>query len=437
MSTRDLLDMALRNLWKRKLRTFLTILGVVIGTTSIVVMISIGIGMNESFQQQLEGWGSLQVIEVYSANSNQYYYGETETTQNPDQSPLDGQMVDIFRGYDHVEAASPIVSVYWQIGSGKYVGSGEIIGLEPEYMEALGYGVEEGRALTAEDTKAIVIGKGVDFYDPKLSWEMQWQSEPPEIELLDTKVDVTYDWSYGTKYADKSIKALKLDVVGLMSAEGNTGWSSIMPLDQVEKMQKEEEKWQTAQGYNNSSSQTKKKKEYDQVLVKVDDINNVKAVQQQILDLGFRAYSLTDELEAMKETTKMLRVVLGAIGAISLVVAAIGITNTMVMAIYERTREIGIMKVIGASIRDIKRLFLTEAAMIGLGGGLLGVLVSFGVSKIVNFFAMNQGSTMTSSIPVWLYVGSVMFATVVGVLSGYFPAKRAMKLSALSAIRTE
>ena len=160
-------------------------------------------------------------------------------------------------------------------------------------------------------------------------------------------------------------------------------------------------------------------------------------MQQQIKDMGYQASSLTDQLNTMKETTKMLRMVLGAIGAVSLIVAAIGITNTMVMAIYERTREIGIMKVIGASLRDIKLLFLTEAAFIGFAGGVLGIITSFLMSLIVNLVATKQASEMTSSIPVWLYLSAVAFATVIGVLSGYLPAKRAMKLSALTAIKTE
>lgn len=100
-----------------------------------------------------------------------------------------------------------------------------------------------------------------------------------------------------------------------------------------------------------ATANRQKSKEYQRVMVKVDEMEHVQQVQQKIKDMGFRATSLTDELEAMKETTRMLRLVLGAIGAISMVVAAISITNTMVMAIYERTKEIGIMKVIGASLK--------------------------------------------------------------------------------------
>lgn len=441
MSTRDLLNMALRNLLKRKLRTFLTVLGVVIGTASIVVMVSIGIGMNESFARQLEDWGSLQVINVFSPNGDggRYMIEEDEssnTSNKGKQAKLDGAAVDSFRQITGVEAVSPMKSLYLMLGSGKYVADANIIGLDPATMETMGYKIDEGRALTGEDIKAIVVGGGVEFYDPKLSWEMQMNSEPPEVELIGEKIDVTYDWSYGSRHADKSIKPFKFEVVGTMPEDGSNGWSVIMPLKEVEKIEKAQKEWEKNK-YGSSNGNQNRSKEYEQVLVKVDDIKNVQIVQQQIKDMGYRASSLTDQLETMKQTTKMLRMVLGAIGAISLVVAAIGITNTMVMAIYERTREIGIMKVIGASLRDIKLLFLTEAAFIGFAGGILGIVVSFATSKLVNLVAMQQASDMTSSIPLWLYLGAIAFATVIGVLSGYLPAKRAMKLSALTAIKTE
>lgn len=101
-----------------------------------------------------------------------------------------------------------------------------------------------------------------------------------------------------------------------------------------------------------------------------------------------------------------------------MVVAAISITNTMVMAIYERTKEIGIMKVIGASLKDIKGLFLTEAAFIGFSGGIIGIIVSYGASFLVNFVAQRQGSTMQSAIPFGL-LWALAFSTAVGVIAGY------------------
>lgn len=437
MNKRDMIDMALRNLLKRKVRTVLTVLGVVIGTASIVVMVSIGIGMNEGFAQQLESWGSLQVINVYPSGGMVYDETSDSMKQEKKQDELNAKAVDTFRQMEHVEAVSPVIEEYMYLTAGKYVADASIMGIEPGAMEALGYNVVEGRALTAEDSKAIVVGGGVEFYNPKLSWEMRQTSEPPQVDVLNEKISITYDWNYGTRNADKSIKPVKVDAVGKLSSEGSDSWRVIMPIKELEKIQKARREWEQKKNGSNNSSNRNQSKEYQQVLVKVDEMDNVQSVQQQIKDLGFRASSLTDELNAMKETTKMLRLVLGAIGAVSMVVAAISITNTMVMAIYERTKEIGIMKVIGASLKDIKGLFLTEAAFIGFSGGVIGIVVSFGISFIVNIVASRQGSTMQSSIPLWLALGGVAFATGVGILSGYLPAKRAMKLSALTAIKTE
>ena len=437
MNRRDMIDMALRNLWKRRLRTALTVLGVVIGTASIVVMVSIGIGMNQGFASQLENWGSLQVIDVYPSGGMEYDKATDSMKQTKKQDELNAKAVENFRQMEHVEAVSPVINEYLYLVTGKLVADASIIGIEPGAMTALGYQVAEGRALTEEDSKAIVVGGSVEFYNPKLSWEMRYSSEPPKVDVLNEKLSLTWDWNYGTRNADKTIKPIKVDAVGTLPADGNNSWSIIMPIKELENLQKEKKKWEESQSEGNTSSNSRKSKEYEHVMVKVDEMDNVQKVQQKIKDMGFRTSSLTDELEAMKETTRMLRLVLGAIGAVSMVVAAISITNTMVMAIYERTKEIGIMKVIGASLKDIKGLFLTEAAFIGFSGGIIGIVVSYGVSFLVNLVAERQGSTMQSAIPIWLALGGVAFSTAVGVIAGYLPAKRAMKLSALMAIKTE
>lgn len=435
MNKKDMIDMALRNLWKRKVRTVLTVLGVVIGTASIVVMVSIGIGMNKGFAEQLESWGSLQVINVYPGGGMVYDEATGNMKQETKEAELNAKAVESFKEMEHVEAASPVINEYLYFAAGKYVAEASAIGIEPGAMEALGYKVEEGRALTDGDTKSLVFGGGVEFFDPKLSWEMRYTTEPPAVDVLNEKISVSYDWNYGTRHADKSIKDIKMDAVGKTSADGNSSWSVFMPIKELEKIQKARQEWEEKQyGSNSSRSQSK---EYNEVLVKVDEMDNVQDVQQQIKDMGFRASSLTDQLESMQETTKMLRLVLGAIGAISMLVAAISITNTMVMSIYERTKEIGIMKVIGASLKDIRGLFLAEAAFIGFAGGVIGIMLSYLLSFIVNMVASGQGSTMQSSIPVWLALGAIAFATGVGIVAGYVPANRAMKLSALTAIKTE
>ena len=176
MSTRDLFLMAFRNLWKRKLRTALTVLGVVIGTASIVVMVSIGIGMNEGFAKQLEDWGSLQVINVYPGGGMVYDEDTGNMKQENKMNELNAQAVEQFRQMESVEAVSPVIQEYLYFGVGKYVADASVMGIEPDAMAALGYSVEEGRTLEAGDHKTLVFGGGVEFYDPKLSWEMRYTS---------------------------------------------------------------------------------------------------------------------------------------------------------------------------------------------------------------------------------------------------------------------
>lgn len=184
---------------------------------------------------------------------------------------------------------------------------------------------------------------------------------------------------------------------------------------------------------------------YNNVMVYVKSINDVQDVSDAIREMGFQTSSLSDWLEAMKEQSRMIQAVLGGIGAISLFVAALGITNTMIMSIYERTKEIGVMKVIGANLPDIRRMFLLEAGLIGFFGGLLGVIVSFIISFMMNtvlygFISNILGGMSGSSIsiiPWWMAAGGLAFATLIGVISGYSPARRAMRLSALESLRNE
>ena len=181
--------------------------------------------------------------------------------------------------------------------------------------------------------------------------------------------------------------------------------------------------------------------------VKIDDIDNFKIVKSAIEELELQAFGMGEFIDQMTQGALIAQGILGGIGSISLIVAAIGITNTMVMSIYERTKEIGVMKVIGASVNDVKQLFLVEAAMIGLLGGFIGLMLSYGLSALLNtvlgpMFTGAMGGIsgeqpMISVIPIWLGLAALLFSIFVGLVSGYYPAKKATKLSAIEAIRTQ
>ena len=143
-------------------------------------------------------------------------------------------------------------------------------------------------------------------------------------------------------------------------------------------------------------------------------------------------------MESTQKQYANIQAMLGGIGAVSLLVAAIGITNTMMMSIYERTKEIGVMKVLGCDMRNIQAMFLIEAAYIGFFGGVVGLALSYIISAVINKVVSASGSMSSLSyIPPWLAVAALIFSVIIGMLAGFFPSRRAMKLSPLAAIRNE
>ena len=183
--------------------------------------------------------------------------------------------------------------------------------------------------------------------------------------------------------------------------------------------------------------------------MRTDNIET-KDVLQAITDLGYRGYSNIEYLETMRESSQMTQNILGGIGAVSLFVAAIGIMNTMMMSIYERTKEIGIFKVLGCSLGNIRNMFLYESAFIGLFGGIAGIGLSFAVSHLINTLSstgqggnlgivmmMGDPTSKASLIPPWLALSALVFSTLIGMIAGLIPALRAMRLSPLAAIRNE
>ena len=175
---------------------------------------------------------------------------------------------------------------------------------------------------------------------------------------------------------------------------------------------------------------------YDSAYIRVDDMKNVKEVQTAIQNLGLQANSNAEWMEQVQQSSRSIQATLGGIGAVSLFVAAIGIANTMMMSIYERTKEIGVMKVLGCDMAAIRNMFLAEAGFIGLIGGVVGIMLSYIISAVINF-VVRESYANISYIPLYLTLLALVFAVVIGMLAGLFPALRAMRLSPLAAIRNE
>ncbi|MDW7671339.1 MAG: ABC transporter permease [Bacillota bacterium] len=448
MSNRDLILMGFGNLLRRKTRSVLTVLGVIIGTCSIVVMLSLGIAMDRGFQEQLAYMGDLTIIDVN--NYGYYEMGMMGGSSGGSQTKLDDAAVAQFRQIPGVKAVMPQRSAYMKMAAGRYVGYVSIMGVDPEVMEAFGFEAEAGRLLQASDKDTMVFGKSVayNFYNPRMNNQNRYflgmnGDAPPPVDMLSAKLTMTSDMQYGetrNRYDDgndgPAPKIYDVRGVGILAqSNSEKDYNAYMNRTSLEKILEEQQR-------NNRNDRGRvDNSQYERVQVKVNRIEDVESVQDAIKAMGHQTFSLTDILNSMKETSRMIQMILGGIGAVSLLVAAIGITNTMIMSIYERTREIGVMKVIGARLTDIRKLFLIEAGLIGFLGGVLGIGISFVVSLGLNRIGasfMGPGSTTKMSvIPFQLALMAVGFSTLIGIVAGYSPARRAMRLSALEAIRNE
>lgn len=431
--------MSLNSLWRRKTRTVLTILGVVIGTASIVIMLSLSTGMEQSFKEQISRMGSLTTIDVYP--------GAAPDSGRPSDIKLNDEAIASFSQIPGVESVMGLKQAYMRIVSGKMVADAPIIGVDPEKLAAFDYKIGEGRLLLPSDKDAIIFGKNIayDFRNPRINMNYSGPdgNSPPPVDLITSKLLLTADMQHGERVKNnpdddyKPPRPHEVRGVGILEESGNEkDYQALMNISSLRKIMEEDNKVLNRESRSRRSDE---ENQYDNIKIKVTDMEGVKEVQKQIQSLGYQASSLTDALEGMKKTSRTVQAILGGIGAVSLLVAAIGIANTMVMSIYERTREIGIIKVLGADIADIRRLFLLEASLIGLGGGILGLLLSLGGSWILNKVAggFMGGAGKISIIDPQLALGAIIFATFIGLVSGYAPARRAMNLSALEAIRNE
>jgi len=438
MSLKDMLTTAFLNLWRRKMRAFLTVLGMVIGVASIVVMVSLGIGIKQATIESFAGTGSLMTIRVSSWS----YVSSGNGGGSSRQKKLDKKAMAEFKKISGVDAVMPLVETYGMLKSGRYVTDASILGVTKEQAEKFGITLADGNIPSSSGANVyeIVVGAWTlqNFYNPDNGRQALDKDGNSKI-TADSRLQLTFDYrAVSTQYQTDMTTSTsdqdeviplgdfyKLKVVGTMDQSNNDfSYYCLMDATQLEKLAKANKDFTS---YDSSSYQT--------VLVKCANIEDVKPVKNAITEMGYGTYSLQDAVEMAEKSTQNVQYLLGAIGGVALLVAAIGIMNTMMMSIFERTKEIGIIKVLGCRIDNIAGLFLIEAAYIGLFGGAMGMGLSFGISALLNVFLASSG--MRSIIPAYLVFGAVGFSIVVALAAGMYPAVRAMKLSPLAAIRNE
>ncbi|MCR4923793.1 MAG: ABC transporter permease [Lachnospiraceae bacterium] len=463
----DMLSMSLSNLFKRKFRTIMTIMGVVIGTASIVVMMSLGIGLQMQMLESAQKWGSLTEITVTAGGNNNNANQDVDTL-------LSDATVEKLKKIEHVLDADRVLETSVVLKQGPYEAEERLRGITQNAFSNLRTETSYGRYPNKKDHVELYYGNSVltGFTNPKSPNNSYWSTGVvPDVDLTQA-VFVIYDVdsyrasknessnkgvneqsqddSGGDKSNKKAAKKYLTETAGIMAGDvedySKNSWSIYTDVDAlIAQLRSVYGRKKAIPGQpTRKNGKPYPDFYYSEITVSVDDIENMNAVTEEIKSLGYTAQSDTEWIESELEQSRRIQAMLGGIGAISLLVAAIGIANTMMMSIYERTKEIGVYKVLGCALKNIRSLFLFEAAFIGMIGGIFGVILSYFLSFLANRFLtdMFSGGYSDSAggisyIPPWLSLMAIAFATVIGILSGFLPAVRAMKLSPLAAMRNE
>jgi putative ABC transport system permease protein len=454
MKLYDITDLALRNLRESVFRNSLTTIGISVGVASLVAMLSLGIGLQQLAARRLQKSGLFDTVVVTSRRAGRNF-GERrggnpmETAESPVLDEAARQKIQLLPGvaeaYPDIRFATevrfedkPRLAMvaglpYSARSNDSFDGMGgrffssdnapEVI-LQKSFAEALLGKVPPPGADTANavDLARTLVGKDI---------VMRYAERAP----ASPSADAADNSAYSVVSREQVLKIVGVSDLDPESMRAAARASVFLPLKLAESLHVmpsdlREPTFSDVPAYNSVS-------------VRVKDPNQVLAVEDAVKKMGFGAFSILDATKGMQQFFAVLDVFLGIFGSLALAVASIGIVNTLVMAILERRREIGIMKALGASDGDVRGLFFAEAAAMGLVGGSVGVALGWAIGRIINFgtniYLQRQQFPPAQiwSVPLWLVFGAIGFSLVVSLLSGLYPAGRAARLDPVQALRYE
>jgi putative ABC transport system permease protein len=434
MGLLDLLSLIIDNLSRRKARVSLTAIGVVIGTASVVILVSLAIGLQMNATEQLYGIGDLTQIQVYPSYGGEIIPGSSQPASQ--KMITNSSLVEL----SEIPGVAQVIPRDYLMGSALIQVSRmetypNLIGVGENDLSLFGFKSQAGTLTLQKGTAIIGAMVSSQFYYPQYH---PGQGEPEPPELLDKTVKlviIKWDPQDGTEIR----KTVPIRITGIISeSKGESDYSIYVPISDLTTYNE----WVMGRRINRN------KDGYNLALVIAEDVKDVLDITDQIIALGYQAYTPQSFVQGINSFFVILQVIFGGVGAIALLVAAIGIANTMAMAILERTREIGLMKALGATNRDILSVFLGEAAGIGFIGGMGGIIVGWLAGQVINVVALaylagqaaQQGGPLPTTAvytPLWLPVFTLIFATIIGLLSGLYPALRAATLIPINALKYE
>jgi putative ABC transport system permease protein len=473
MKLRDVIGQAFKNIGRQKLRSALTIFAVVIGATSVTIMLALVTGAKSYFVTQFAANGTLQQVSISSQTDLTKFNQGGNGGNNCDTCvKLTDALVTKVLAVPHIVGVARRTSSnsFQAITyNGQKLSVNQIEGYDANGIVA--NTMLEGRDINSTDTTGVITVTS-DYAD-------QWGFKGNYAGLVGKKVQLISQNGYSGIGANIQIPqqptpgaspnngqsnnpqnnpptTITATIVGVADAS-DQGGTIRAPLAWVTQMNEQQMYQQTNMGQQNCRfgcqpvqpvyrlvvTNFQQQNGYNELIAKVDDPSNAAAATADIKKLGVGAADAESFIKAQLQIFNIVSLVLGGIGGIALFVAAIGVVNTMVMAILERTREIGVLRACGATRATIRRMFTIEAGTLGFMGGALGVAVGYGLTIIANKIinAQLSGSSVAAhniiTLPLWLIGSVVGIATLIGLLAGLYPAFRAARLNPIDALRYE
>lgn len=470
----DYLRLAFRNIRRQKLRSVLTIFAVVIGATSVTIMLALVTGAKGFFLSQVEANGTLQQVAISSKTDISDFNDAQHSGNNCDSCViLSDALVDKVKAVPHVTGVARVVN-QGQLQAiaygGKKLSTNQTIAYDANGI--ITNTMVAGRDINASDADGVVtltsdyadkfgfknnyaafIGKTVQLETQKYYTGVGANVQPPP------QCNGPCDNNNQNQQQPTELTAT---VVGITDTSNSSAtirvplaWMQGMLQNRMYQFTKADQEAQqaackNAHGPCNSTQHLTlvvqdmlAQNGYSSLIAKVDNSKNAASAAAAIKKLGVGAADAEASIKQQLTIFNILGMVLGGIGGIALAVAAIGVVNTMVMAILERTREIGVMRAVGAKRSTVRTLFTLEASMLGFLGGVVGVAAGFGLTRVANIFVNRQLASQGVKVhniiglPVWLILAVVGIATLIGMLAGLYPAARAAKLDPVEALRYE
>jgi putative ABC transport system permease protein len=466
MKIPDLTELALRNLRESLLRNSLTTVGISVGVASLVAMLSLGIGLQQMASRRLVKSGLFDTIVVTSRRELRGMGREEERT-GP--APGESRMLDeparaeiehlpnVAEAYPDIRFATELrfedkphltmVSALPESAKGNDAFEGmqgsffssdsapEAI-LQKSFAEEL---LGKTPALGASEPNVAELAKPLLGKELIMRYPQRASSAPgPAASVANSAQDDFAGAAYSVVSREQKLKIVGVADLDPESMRGPTRAKVFLPLQLAESLHV-----MLPTDLREIARADSDQPVYSSISVRVKNPAQIQGVEDAIKKMGFSAFSILDASHGLRQFFAVLYAFLGIFGSLALMVASIGIVNTLVMAILERRREIGIMKAIGASDGDVKKLFFAEAGAMGVLGGLVGVLLGWAIGQVINagtnVYLKRQSLPPEHfwAVPWWLVGGAILFAFVVSLVSGLYPAGRAARLDPVQALRYE